>query len=373
MVIITWMFFKYKNTVFLNVGFDELVFLNLYLIVGTILFLIMIYFSNVIKKNIAETTLNLKKHTSKTEEIIKNIKENVSVLTENNIVTKQNISETNTASNQILNSSESILVQAENEAEKIKNISSVIQQSFYEITEAMESGKLMNTAASVTNKSVEKGTEEIKKLSDEMQLINKNIENAVTIIKDLYKKNSEISSVIKTIKEISDQTTLLALNASIEAARAGEHGKGFAVVADEVKNLAESSQNSTFEIEKILNDIAVNTENVTSEIINQQTAINNCSLTTENTKKLFGEISDTTVNILNSSDNLNDKFNKLNYNFKGVLEETNEISGIVTANSSDINQITENIKNLNASIKNIGKSFANVENISKNLDDISNK
>lgn len=103
---------------------------------------------------------------------------------------------------------------------------------------------------------------EIGQLVATLNQLLEHISGTYTQVETLNSNVESISDVISLIKDISDQTNLLALNAAIEAARAGEHGRGFAVVADEVRKLAERTQKATSEVEITVQGLKQNTQEI---------------------------------------------------------------------------------------------------------------
>ncbi len=146
-----------------------------------------------------------------------------------------------------------------------------VQQGLIQNKEKLEA---LNVTNEKTAEVVEISKKGLDNILNETDIITERIMHSKDSTTALNLSVNEISSVISLIKDISDQTNLLALNAAIEAARAGEHGRGFAVVADEVRQLAERTQKATADVETSISLLKQNSNSMIHNNELTETSIN---------------------------------------------------------------------------------------------------
>ena len=155
--------------------------------------------------------------------------------------------------------------------------------------------------------------------TNSMEHIHESTSACKDIIWKLGEESKEILGIIKVITEISNQTNILALNASIEAARAGEQGKGFAVVASEIQKLAEQTRGAVDDIGKIVKETVHHTESAVS-VMEQSVKL------TEAGMECIREVGNSTAVITSSNRQMSDRILEMDKTVENIRGQSDEVA-----------------------------------------------
>lgn len=196
--------------------------------------------------------------------------------------------------------------------------------------------------------SVESGQDSVGEVNNTIDNLAQSLKSANEIIQSLAHDSSQVGSVLSVIKNISEQTNLLALNAAIEAARAGEQGRGFAVVADEVRSLAMKTQESASEIEEMINQLQLGADKSVA-VIEDCYKLSECAV--------------------NSIHTVKERFSSIHQAFFDIKQKTQ----LIADSSSEQARVTDEISVLAVRIKDISEQNAGDAEELKSVSEESNQ
>lgn len=186
----------------------------------------------------------------------------------------------------------------------------------------------------------------VRQVVDDMSRTNQSVMNTAQTMRKLGDQSDRIQNVVKVIKEIADQTNLLALNAAIEAARAGEQGRGFAVVADEVRKLAEKTARSTQEIAGMVDEIRGSTSGAISEMVDTVEMVKAGSVLAEHAGCAIVEINDGVSRVLSGVDDISSSISEQSVASREIAVNVERVARMSGENSEAIRDVFGTVENL---------------------------
>jgi len=224
---------------------------------------------------------------------------------------------------------------------------------------ASSTGKASEAANDATG-AMSEGNRVVSATTDTINALAREVDAASGVVGQLKADSEAIGSVLEVIRSVAEQTNLLALNAAIEAARAGEQGRGFAVVADEVRTLASRTQQSTEEIQKMIEKVQSGADG----------AVKVMNLSREQAERSVGQASEAGTALSRIGDAIN-RINEMSHQIAAAAEEQSAVSSEVTnsvhrivqvgqetsQNASETAQASESLNTLAAQLKGLVARF----------------
>lgn len=242
--------------------------------------------------------------------------------------------------------------QLSQQREQTANVATAMTEMAHSVQEVAQSAQSSQQMVEQVEKASESGRHIMGTNITTINQLETRLTQSVDAVKDLQAMSSQIGSILDVIRNIAEQTNLLALNAAIEAARAGEQGRGFAVVADEVRVLAQRTTESTSEIENMISNLQSSSTSANKVI---QSCMDDMELSVE------------------QASNANSAMEEI----QGLIMEISQMSGHISQAAAEQSETTgdiaRNIEEINLIADSSYQAMAQIAQTSDNLSSLANQ
>lgn len=269
------------------------------------------------------------------------------------------------ASSDVADAIDDIAKGTTSQAQELVDIAGTVKEFGSEIQGIVEAIHDIDENSKDINKMASESGDKMQNLSSSVSHIGENFKEFASEIVTLGNNIKEINEITALINSIAEQTNLLALNAAIEAARAGESGRGFAVVADEIRKLAEQSQNSAEDINKLIGGISKETDNIVKNTEVMSDEFSNQTEVIHSTIQVFDKIIKAVDDVLPKIDGVSqsaDNINKEKDNILSMVENASAVSEQVCASSEEISASSQEASAVTIEVSKAAEKLRNMTN-----------
>ena len=249
---------------------------------------------------------------------------------------------------------------SENQSEAASSMAAAVEEMTVSITHINDSMHETLGRARGAGVAAKDGAQIIAQTHSEMDKIAATVVNASTAIDKLSSESGNISTILKVIKEVADQTNLLALNAAIEAARAGEQGRGFAVVADEVRKLAERTTASTEAIGKLVVSMQASGRDAVSWMASVSQQVTSGKQLSETAVGHIDGIRDGSQHVVDAVNDISTAINEQSSTTQNIAQQVEMVARLAETNSvtsKETEAIANDLDHLSANLRQAVSKF----------------
>lgn len=271
-------------------------------------------------------------------------------------VVKSGVSGAHTTSQHLSSAADSIRTASTHQSESSSAAAAAVEELTVSIASVADSACELNDLASHGLQAGNAGSRQIDTLATEINALQSVIENLAGSVSEFVQSTQIIDSLTDEVRDIADQTNLLALNAAIEAARAGEHGRGFAVVADEVRKLAGKSADSAKQIDEANQQLNAKSHELTERLADGRQSTEACKMNSASVSDSIHEIAEQIGHIVSAASEISTSVAEQRIASTDIARSMETVAQMAEENSASIEALAESSNKLSITADDLNRA-----------------